>query len=249
MGFKDHFSGHAGAYAAFRPTYPEALFDWLAARAPGRELAWDAATGNGQAAGALARRFARVTATDASAPQIAQARPLERVEFRVAPSEDSGLPAGSADLVTVAQALHWFDLPRFWPEVRRVARPGGLLAVWTYNLLESGLPAVDAALLHLYSEVVGPYWPPDRKLVEEGYRNLEVPFTETQVPPFSMREEWTLDQLCGYVGTWSAVAAYRRALQQDPVAPVREELLGGWGGPEAKRVLSWPLSVRVFEVG
>lgn len=129
-----------------------------------------------------------------------------------------------------------------------MARTGGLLAVWSYSLLESGVPAIDAALVELYSGAVGPFWAPDRKLVEEGYRNVLVPFTETQVPPFAMRAEWTLDQLCGYLGTWSAVAAYRKERQEDPVEPVRKQILGDWGDPAVTRTMLWPLSVRAFEV-
>ena len=149
MAFSDHFSARAADYASSRPRYPSALFAWLATIAPRRTLAWDCGTGNGQAATALARRFARVIATDASAEQIANAAPNPRVIYRVAASERSGLPGGCADVVTVAQALHWFDLPRFWDEARRVLRADGVVAAWCYGLATVD-PAVDDAVSAFY---------------------------------------------------------------------------------------------------
>ncbi|HEY6066574.1 MAG TPA: class I SAM-dependent methyltransferase, partial [Thermoanaerobaculia bacterium] len=176
--FPDHFSGVAGAYAEHRPRYPDRLFEWVAGLAPRRELAWDCATGNGQAALGLADHFERVIATDASPAQIAAAVPHPRVEYRVAPAESSGLAAESADVVTVGQALHWFDRPAFYAEVRRVLRPGGVLAAWTYGHCLLGDPSADAAMRRFYSETVGPCWPPERALVDEGYRSIELPFEE-----------------------------------------------------------------------
>lgn len=246
MAFKDYFSGHAHAYAAFRPTYPAELFEWLAARSPGRALAWDAGTGSGQAAVALAKHFDRVVGTDASERQLSQASPARGVEYRVEPAEATTLAAGRVDLVTVAQAAHWFDLPRFTLEVRRVARPGAVLALWSYDLLSSGLADVDAELLRFYRNEVGPWWPPDRKAVEDGYRGLVVALPELPVPPFFMRAEWTLDELVGYVGTWSSVAGYRAEKRRDPVAPLRERLVPLWGNPALRRAIAWPLAVRAF---
>ncbi len=159
--FADHFSAASADYARYRPDYPDRLFAYLADRAPGRRRAWDCATGNGQAARGLARHFAEVIATDASAQQIASAPPHRRVSYRVAPAEDSGLPDESVELITVAQALHWFDRPRFWPEARRVLVPRGVIAVWCYDLLSIDAE-VDAVVGRLYRDVVGPYWPPER---------------------------------------------------------------------------------------
>jgi SAM-dependent methyltransferase len=203
--FQDHFSGHADRYGAFRPTYPVALFEYLASLAPARDLAWDCATGNGQAALALSPFFGRVVATDASPQQVAQARPHDRIDYLVAPAERTPLPESSIDLITVAQALHWFALPAFYSEVLRVARPGGILAAWCYELNEI-TPEVDQVIGRLYSDILGGDWPPERRLVEEGYRTIPFPFDEVAPPQFSMGARWDLPRLLGYLGTWSAVA-------------------------------------------
>lgn len=244
MTFQDHFSALAADYASFRPHYPEVLFAWLAQQAPARNLAWDCATGSGQAALGLAAHFARVIATDASAEQIANARRNPRVDYAVAPAEDSGLAAQSVDLITVAQALHWFDLERFYAEVRRVLRPGGVLAVWTYNVLRTDNNAVNALVDHLYSEVLGPWWPLERRLVENGYRDLPFPFAELATPSFAMRTEWALPHLLGYLRTWSAVKRYREACGTDPVATIADALTAAAGACDRLRV-EWPLALRV----
>jgi len=239
--FKDHFSRDSAAYAEYRPRYPKELFGWLAGVSPARDLVWDAGTGNGQAAVALAEHFTRVIATDPSARQIEAAVAHPGVEYRMA-GEVAGLEPGSADLVTVAQALHWFDRPRFWAEATRVLRPAGVVAVWCYELQHVS-PEVDAIIDHFYRETVGPYWTPDRKLVEDGYRSIDFPFEEVTVPGFAMAAEWTLEQQVGYLGTWSAVGRYRKEKGADPVTLVRPELEAVWPANESRRI-SWPLSVR-----
>lgn len=242
-GFQDHFSGHADAYARYRPAYPDALFEWLADQAPGHRCAWDCATGNGQAARALARYFDNVIATDASAEQVANATPADRVRFAVAPAENSGLEEGSVHLVTVAQALHWFDLPAFWAEVRRVLEPGGVVAAWCYQLARI-TPAVDAVVDHLYRDIVGPYWPLGRRQVELGYGDIVMPFEEIETPSFEMSAEWTLEHLSGYLGTWSAVQRYIAEHGEDPVQAVLPGLQAAWGEPGNARRVAWPLDLR-----
>ena len=243
--FPDHFSGVAGAYAERRPHYPRQLFTWLAALAPRRELAWDCATGSGQAAVGLADHFERVIATDASEAQIAAAVAHPRIEYRVAPAASSGLASDSADLVTVGQALHWFDRPAFYAEARRVLRPDGVVAVWTYGLSSLGEPRADAALRRFYSETVGPYWPRERALVDAGYRTIEFPFDEIPPPEIEMEAQWPLAAFLGYVGTWSAVTRFRAERGFDPVAKLAEELGPHWGDPAAPRQIRWPLALRV----
>lgn len=243
--FADHFAPVAAAYATFRPTYPAELFAWLADIAPGHALAWDCATGSGQAARALAAHFAQVIATDASAAQIATAVPHARVEYRAAPAEASGLPDAAVDLVTVAQALHWFDLDRFYAEARRVLRSGGILAVWTYGVLSVAGEAVNERVQVFYRETVGPYWPPERRHVENGYRTLPFPFAELQAPAFSMAATWTLPELLGYFRSWSATGRYGAERGEDPVAVLATELAPCWGEPQERRRVAWPLALRV----
>jgi ubiquinone/menaquinone biosynthesis C-methylase UbiE len=200
MKFKDHFSGHAADYAKFRPNYPRELFEYLASIAPGRGRAWDCATGNGQAAVGLSAFFDRVIATDASERQILGASRNERIEFRVAAAEKSGLESKSIDLVTVAQALHWFDLDAFYAEAMRVLKPLGILAAWCYGFLEIA-PEINAIVNRFYDEIVGPYWPPERKIVEDGFRTIPFPFDEFESPVFAMQAHWSLEQLVGYLRT------------------------------------------------
>lgn len=241
-GFVDHFGGVARGYVEFRPTYPEALFAWLASIAPGSALAWDCATGSGQAAVALAAHFERVIATDASAEQIAQAQGHPRVEYRIAAAESCGLGPASVDLVTVAQALHWFDLPRFHAEVRRVLKPRGVIAEWAYGLTEIDHGPIDRHVQSFYSDIVGPYWPANRLHIERGYSDLPFPFECIAAPAFTMRVEWTLAQFAGYLRTWSATSRYRAALGVDPVVALEAQLQEDWGG--AARSVSWPLTLR-----
>jgi SAM-dependent methyltransferase len=242
--YSDHFSTGARDYAAFRPDYPDALLDAVTALAPGRALAWDCGTGSGQAALPLAGRFARVVATDASEQQIAHARPHPRVEYRVAREDASGLPDGSADLVTVAQALHWFDLDRFYAEVRRVLRPGGVLAAWSYGLMLIDAP-VDAAVRTFYDDRLGRYWPPERRHVDAGYRDLPFPFPAVPSGAWSMTGAMTRDELLGYVGTWSAVTRCRAAEGADPLTELARALEPLWPDRAERRTVTWPIALRV----
>jgi SAM-dependent methyltransferase len=243
--FKDHFSTHAAGYAAHRPTYPRALVDALAEAAPGHALALDCACGTGQLSVLLADRFARVVATDASAEQIAHATPHARVTYATAPAERSGLPEASADLVTVAQAAHWLDLTAFYAEVRRVVRPGGILALISYGVLHVDDAAVDAVIQHFYRRTLGPYWPPERRHVEDGYRSLPFPFPEIGMPDLAIALNWRLPDLIGYTETWSAVRAAERAIGRAPIVAFGEALAAAWGDPDAQRAIRWPLSLRV----
>lgn len=242
--FTDHFGGKSRSYAEFRPGYPPALFEWLASQCAARELAWDCGAGTGQASVALAAHFRRVLATDASAGQIAAAEPHPGVEYRVAPAQASGLPDASADLVTVAQALHWFDLDGFHAEVRRVAKPGALLAVWSYGIVHLDGPGLDAPMQDFYRNEIGPYWPPERRHVETGYRDLPFPFPRIEAPAFEMRVEWTLEQLLGYLRTWSACTRYEQARGRDPVLALARRLAPAWGDPQQRQAVRWPLSLK-----
>jgi SAM-dependent methyltransferase len=244
MPFKDHFSGHADAYREARPTYPDALFDWLAAQAPQRELVWDAGCGNGQASCALAQYFERVVATDPSARQIAQAVPHPRVEYRVEPAEHSSLADASVDLVGVAQALHWFDFAAFFAEVHRVLKPNGVFAAWSYADCHVD-PAVDVAIGRAYADLTGPYWPPERAHVDDGYARIDIPFEPVVAPPFEMVAHWNAAQLLAYLRSWSATQRYLKANGRDPIAEVEDELLRAWGDPTQVRDVRWVFHLRV----
>ena len=241
--FRDLFSRAAAEYAAHRPRYPRRLFAELATRAPRTELAWDCATGNGQAALGLAEHFRRVIATDASAAQIASALEHDRVAYRVALAEASDLPSSVVDLVTVAQAAHWLDRDAFYREARRVLVPGGVIAIWCYSLLEID-ERVDALVRTFYEETVGPFWLQDRRLVDVGYRTLDFPFDEFELPPLTIEQDLTLDQLAGYLRTWSATQRYAEARGEDPVAPLIAAIAASWGNRAAARRARWPLSIR-----
>lgn len=219
------------------------MFHYLASVAPERKLAWDCGTGNGQAAVELANLFDRVIATDASEKQIINAEPHPKAEYRVAPSENSGIDSNTIDLITVAQALHWFDLDRFYTEVRRVLKPQGVLAVWTYTFLHID-PVIDAVVDHYYSNVVGPFWPPERAFVE-NFGKLPFPFPEVATPTLEMAVEWDLAQLLGYLRTWSATQAYIAANKRDPLEIIFQDLHSEWGEAEQVRRVVWPLILRV----
>jgi SAM-dependent methyltransferase len=244
--FKDHFSRLAAQYAEFRPKYPGALFDLLARVAPSRSRAWDCACGSGQATLDLAERFDAVIATDASAQQVAAARPHARVTYGVARAEASGIEDASIDVITVAQGLHWFDRPAFYAEARRVLRTAGVLAVWTYGIPRLNDVNLDRAMQAFYWETVGPYWPPERRYVEDGYRSIDFPFDELTAPSLSMREIWTLPQFIGYLRSWSSVGRYVDDKGEDPVVRVEDQFTPYWG-PRARDV-SWPLSLRLGRV-
>lgn len=249
--FADHFSGHAEDYARARPRYPAELFAALSDRIVGpRRMAWDCATGNGQAAAALTAYFDRVVATDASTEQLQHATLHPRVTYRCAPAEASGLEAGTVDAVTVAAAVHWFDLDRFYAEVRRVARPGAILAVWTYRPQHIQVtPAVDALVEDFATRTLAPYWAPELvRYVDAAYASLPFPFPEVPFPTFSSTVSWSSDQFVDHLRTWSGTQAYRRATGNDPVAGLQPELAAAWGDPTHARNVRFPLHVRVGRV-
>lgn len=245
--FKDHFSSGSAGYAAYRPTYPIALVDELATISPGLRRALDCGCGTGQLSVLLAERFEEVIATDASAAQIAKAQPREGVIYRTALAEDSGLPDASVDLITVAQAAHWLDLEKFYTEVRRIARPQAAVALVTYGLLHVE-GAVDSALQHFYYETISPYWPAERRHVEDGYRSLPFPFEEIAFPPLAIDVQWNLDDLIGYLNTWSAVKAAEEASGSNPAEALAATLRKEWGDPASRRRITWPLSIRAGHV-
>jgi SAM-dependent methyltransferase len=241
--FKDHFSDRAARYASYRPHYPPALADYLATIARRRDVAWDVGCGSGQLSTMLGDRFERVIATDGSAEQIARAVSHPHVEYVVATAECAPIDDASVDLISVAQAAHWFDLPRFYIEVRRVARPGAVIALVTYTttIVE---PPIGEIVAHFYSDVVGKWWPPERKSTESMYRDLEFPFDEVVAPTIDMSVDWTADQLIGYISTWSAVRAIEKAEGANAMRELENEIRAVWGRAKTRKVW-WPVGIRV----
>lgn len=241
--FMDHFSGHAAEYARYRPDYPECLFEWLAGLTQHHELAWDCACGSGQAALALTRYYRRVIATDASEAQITAAALHPKIDYRVARAECSGIHDNSLDLVTVAQALHWFDIERFRPELQRVLKPGGLVAAWCYGPLTSpGQHEVQKLLRSFYAETLVGCWPPERRHVENGYADLDIGIKRLDTPDFSLQARLTITELCGYISTWSAIRIYKDLYQVNPVTRLEHDLREAIQ-PDDVLLIEWPLTV------
>jgi len=243
VGFKDHFSKQAADYAKFRPRYPREMFEYLGRITPTREIAWDCATGNGQAAVELANVFDHVIATDASESQITNGAPHPRVAYGVATAEQSNLQSGKFDLVLVAQALHWLNHGKFYPEVRRVLKDNGVFAASAYNLLRTDRP-VKEIVERYYYEIVGPYWPPERALIEQ-FDKIPFPFPERETPGFEIVAEWNLNHLVGYLRSWSSTQRFIAATNRNPLDPVASDLEKAWGDPKKARRVVWPLVLRV----
>ncbi|MFT4863373.1 MAG: ubiquinone/menaquinone biosynthesis C-methylase UbiE [Pseudohongiellaceae bacterium] len=242
MAFNDYFSGNAEVYAKARPTYPKQLFDYLAQVTTCHDMAWDCATGNGQTAISLGAYFDQVVATDGSAQQLAVATELSNVQYKVALAEQSTLPAESVDLITVSQALHWFDLERFFSEVDRVLKPGGVLAVWSYGV-NSISQQIDGLVDELYRFTLDGYWAPQRSMVEQGYSGVQFPYQPLPSPKISLTVQWTQAQLESYLRSWSATDKYTKDKGIDPIAFLSPRLQQVWGGSE--RVVTWPLTLIV----
>jgi SAM-dependent methyltransferase len=246
--FEDNFSNHAATYARYRPGYPTALFERLAQTAQVCELAWDCGCGNGQSAVALAQHFNRVIASDGSERQIAHACRHERVHYRVALAEASGIPPCSVDLITVSQALHWFDLPRFYSEVKRVLRSGGVIAAWCYDSTIIA-PTIDPLLARYGRTTVGRFWSPSVRLTRDHYRGIPFPFRELEFPSFTAEAFWNLSDLTGYLTSWSATQEFIRLNGYSPVDELKRELDAVWGDPSSRRRIQWPLYLRVGRHG
>ena len=248
MSFQDHFSAVSAGYQQYRPSYPDELFYHLAHLCLAHDCAWDCATGTGQSARVLVPYFQRVIATDASEAQVVMAATGSKkgLEFKTALAEKSGLADCSVDLITVSQAAHWFDLDAFSDEVRRVLKPEGILAIWCYSLL-SVEADIDEAINHFYYEVVGPYWPFERKLVENGYQDIELPFSQLDVPNFEMLAHWDFSQLMGYLSTWSALRLYIEEQGHDPLIELAAKLTPIWGEAAQIKTIRWPLALRIWQ--
>lgn len=244
---KDNFSAHASTYAQFRPVYPAALYDHLLALIKEHKLAWDCGCGNGQVAGILSGNFNSVIATDISSSQILHAVQKPNIDYRLMPAEKTDIETGSVNFIAVAQAIHWFNFEAFYKEVKRVSKPDALLAIWCYNLLEI-TPEIDLVVRRLYDEILGDeHWDPELKYIEEHYKTIPFPFKEIEIPDFKIEVTWNMDQLTGYLNSWSAVRHYINKTGVNPVEQLSSELKKTWGSKEFRHVI-FPIYSRVGKV-
>lgn len=240
MHFHSFFNDKSDVYRAARPTYPEELLKFVAELAKSRDAAWDVATGNGQAAIGLAKHFAVVHATDVSENQIAHAIPHEKVVYAVKDAENPTFADASLDLVTVAQALHWFDYPKFWPSLKRVLKPGGAFAAWGYDWFKVS-PEIDQLIEQHVLSKISTFWAPQNRILWEGYRAVEFPFERISTPQFELRMEWSLEHLFAYLHSWSAT---RRCMEREGdqfFLAAFNATQAAWGDPQQKRTVVMPL--------
>jgi len=234
------FGERASGYASFRPQYPQELFDWLATNSPRRQHALDIACGNGQASHALAQRFEQVFACDSSAQQLGEIHPGSALQLFAADARCLPLKSASLDLITVAQALHWFAEPDFFAEVRRSLRPDGLFCAWCYGLMQIN-PAVDELARQLHGDLLKEYWPAGRASVDNGYRDIFTDFPRINVPDFAIQLHWSFEHLLGYLRTWSAAQRWEAEHQQDPLNLFLPRLTQAWGNTGQQHLVRWPL--------
>jgi len=246
MGSKDYFSKQANVYAAFRPTYPPALYEFIFSHLNDRKKAWDCATGNGQVATYLADHFEEVYATDISQRQLDHATPKNNVFYSISPAEKTQFAGHQFDLITVGQALHWFERDKFYAEVKRVSKPGSLLAVWGYALIYIE-KEIDDLITDFYTNVVGPYWDDARRLVEEKYSTLSFPFEPIESGAFTITASWNLQHLTGYLESWSATQKYVKGTGKNPLPALLKELKELWR-PDENKVVRFPLFLKLFRV-
>lgn len=244
MATKDYFSGHSKLYATFRPTYPDALYSFLFRYVKNFDSVWDCATGNGQVAQVLAKRFKTVHASDISQQQLDQAVQGNNIIYSIQKAEQTTFPDNQFDLITVGQAMHWFDLEKFYAEVNRVAKKDAVLAVWGYAVCSVNTE-IDKHFDHFYNHIVGPYWDNARRIVEEEYQNVSFPFKQIETPKFFIRVEWTLQEFTGYLSTWSATQKFIKEKNFDPVPEVTEVLRPLW---EGKKIVSFPVFMKLGTV-
>ncbi|MDY0903976.1 class I SAM-dependent methyltransferase [Pedobacter sp. CFBP9032] len=240
---KDNFSSQSAEYAVYRPTYPQELYDFLFSLVNEKDAAWDCATGNGQVARILAQHFQKVYATDISEKQLSQALQLPNILYKVESSDRADVPDDSFDLVTVAQAIHWFNFEAFYAEVKRTLKPDGVIAVFGYGLMLID-KKVDQVIHKLYEDILGKYWDSERRYIEEGYKTIPFPFEEVTAPHFQIKTTWSFSQMIGYLNTWSSLQHYKKANERNPLEYLMTELKDAWGD-DAEKEVRFPILLRV----
>ena len=228
MSSKNYFSQQAANYLKFRPDYPVDLFKFLGKMAPHNLLAWDCATGNGQAALGLTPYFEKIVATDVSAEQIANSISHPKIEYRIEKAEKTHFTSNSVDLITIAQALHWFHFESFYSEVNRVLKPSGIIAAWFYLLPKFDNDQLKKILMDFYGLILKDYWAPERKYFDNCLKDIPFPFKKIPTPSFSISSLWSLNQFLGYIETWSAVQKYMEIKKENPVQSILAPLLSSY---------------------
>ena len=240
---KDNFSKQAAVYAQYRPGYPVELFEYILSFIKEKNAAWDCGTGNGQSAKALSKYFTTVFATDISQKQMDNAFKADNIFYSLQPAEKTNLTDHSIDLITVSQALHWFNFENFYREVKRVAKPGAVIAVWTYSLLQI-CAEINSIIQHYHFKTLAAYWDAERKYVDENYAGMPFPFNETTTPAFAIKMQWSLQELEGYFYTWSALQKFIAANGFSPVDELMQQIKPLWGTAE-KREIIFPVHLRL----
>ncbi|PKD19244.1 SAM-dependent methyltransferase [Salegentibacter salinarum] len=225
---KDNFSTHSSAYAKFRPTYPQKLYEFLQAKLTDTETAWDCGTGNGQVAGELAEFFQKVKATDISKQQLKNAVKKNNIQYSLQGAEKTNFQDNTFDLITVAQAIHWFNFKDFYKEAKRVLKPNGIIAVIGYSLFNT-TPETDEVIRKFYNDIIGPFWDEERRYLDEKYKNIPFPFHEIETPEFQQEYQWSFEHLIGYLETWSAVKHHEKETGENPVNLIKNELKTAFG--------------------
>ena len=244
--FKDYFSTVAQEYSRYRPTYPPELFAFLSSLIKSHDIAWDCATGNGQAAFGLTPHIGKILASDASERQIVHAHRHTKIQYVVSSAECSPFYERSIDLITIATAIHWFDFEKFYREVNRVMKPNGVIAAWCYGWLTIS-PEIDALFHFFKTNVLGAYWTPERRYVDEEYKTIPFPFDEILTTPFVIERYWNIEDVFGYLDTWSSSRLYKENNGESATEKIRKKLEEAWGG-DGQRLITWPVYMRVGRI-
>jgi len=245
----DHFSSTSREYSFSRPIYPDVLYKFLNDITPNKDMAWDCATGNGQAAIGLCKYFKNVVASDASKGQLEYQFNRNNITYEMFPAEKANIKDNSVDLITVAQAAHWFDLNNFYKEVTRISNSNGVLAIWAYGMhkIDNDIDKISEKL-NVDGDILGKYWPRETNYVKEDYKTIPFPFKEVTAPKFEMTVNWNLDELVSYMQTWSAVKRFSTERKFNPLSLVMEELESLWGKHDKQKVVKWDINLRVGKI-
>jgi len=229
------FAIESEQYARFRPTYPTELVELIVSLSPNLYSAWDVACGNGQLTHELSKYFEHVIGTDISQEQLDIAIKNENIQYKVESSAQSSLEKNSIDLITVAQAIHWFEFDSFYTEVKRVAKPDAIIAILGYELLSIS-KEIDDCIIDFYTKTLNGYWDERRKYIDEQYSTIPFPFEEMKIPHYSCKLQWNREDLLGYLSTWSAVKKYMKDTGNDAIEIIKPHIYSMWEVNQERKV-------------